>query len=142
VRKTTVLVATLILIACGSTSGRFEKFRAQNRASLLRLHRGMPRDSVLAIMGVGSVEISNKWEVGLVNPRRRDWTLTNPHRTETLSGPADTLEVLFYYTDVKRSDDAITDDELTPLVIKDGRLIGWGYSFLDDSVQKYEIRIR
>ena len=45
-------------------------------------------------------------------------------------------------TDVKRVDGAITDDELTPLVFDDGKLIGWGSSFLEVNIQKYEIRIR
>ncbi len=45
---------------------------------------------------------------------------------------------------MKRDDGAITDDELTPLVFDDGKLIGggWGSGFLEVNVQKYEIRIR
>jgi hypothetical protein len=94
-------------------------------------------------MGVKSEEISNKWEVGIVNTQaHRTSVLSNPFRTETLRGERDTLEVFFYYTDVKRSDGAITDDELTPLVFKEGRLIGWGQGFLSESIQKYELRIR
>lgn len=43
---------------------------------------------------------------------------------------------------MKRDDGAITDDELTPLVFDDGKLMGWGSGFLEVDIQKYEIRIR
>ena len=52
------------------------------------------------------------------------------------------FEVIYYVTDVKNDDGAITDDELTPLVFDEGNLIGWGWSFLQNNVQKYEIRMR
>jgi hypothetical protein len=75
----------------------------------------------------------------------RDWDgdeISNPYRTESAVAKDGTpLEVLFYYTDVKRRDGAITDDELTPVVLKSNRVIGWGWSFLGN-VSKYEIRLR
>jgi hypothetical protein len=37
-----------------------------------------------------------------------------------------TFELLLYYTNKKLADGAITDDELTPLVVMDGKLDGWG----------------
>jgi hypothetical protein len=40
------------------------------------------------------------------------------------------LEVLYYYTDLRQRDDRITDDELTPLVFRDGKLAGKGYDYL------------
>ncbi len=43
---------------------------------------------------------------------------------------------------MKRDDGVITDDELTPVVFDDGKLIGWGSDFLQVKIQKYEIRIR
>jgi hypothetical protein len=38
--------------------------------------------------------------------------------------------VLFYYTDLVTRDDKITDDELTPVVLRDGKVVGVGYPFL------------
>ncbi|MCJ7555009.1 MAG: DUF3192 domain-containing protein [Ignavibacteriaceae bacterium] len=52
------------------------------------------------------------------------------------------FEVWYYYTDMKAYDGAITDDELTPVVFENDKLIGWGQSFLNDTVQRYEIRLR
>jgi hypothetical protein len=58
--------------------------------------------------------------------------IDNPYRSETLTGKdGKNYDVLYYYSDLKQRDDKITDDELTPLVFHDGKLIGWGYPFLD-----------
>ncbi len=43
---------------------------------------------------------------------------------------------------MKKADGAITDDELTPIVILDGKLDGWGWSYWNNLVQKYEVRLR
>lgn len=61
--------------------------------------------------------------------------IDNPYRSETLkarTGKATRSSI--YYIELKQRDDKITDDELTPLVFQDGKLIGWGYSFLDQRV--------
>ena len=63
-------------------------------------------------------------------------TITNPYRSEILKGKNDKLfEVIYYVTDVKNDDNAITDDELTPLIFDNGKLIGWGWSFLEDNIK-------
>lgn len=144
VRVWTSLLAVLLIMGCAaSVATRMDRFRAKNRTNLIYLHRGMPRDSVLTLMGVNQVEISNTFDYTSQDRHgHRTWTLNNPHRTETMAGERDTLEVLYYYTDIKRQDGAITDDELTPLVLREGILIGWGNGFLDESIVKYEVRIR
>jgi len=38
--------------------------------------------------------------------------------------------LLFYYTDLKAADNAITDDELTPVVLMDNKVVGWGWTLL------------
>jgi len=91
----------------------------------------MTREEVLALMGTETVRA------------REGWQITNPYRTETLVAKSgETFEVLYYYTDVKRRDDAITDDELTPIVLQGGKVVGWGWTFLDQETQKHEIRVR
>ena len=62
----------------------------------------------------------------------------NPMREETLKG-AEGAEylVLFYYTDVRQLDDKITDDELTPVAFRGGKLAGIGYAFLGARAARY-----
>lgn len=63
-------------------------------------------------------------------------TISNPYRSEILQGKEKKFEIVYYVTDVKRDDGTITDDELTPLVFDDGKLIGWGFGFLESKHTK------
>ena len=126
-KKLLVLLLCLGLIGCASLSG----VRTMNRENLLKLSIGLTKQKVLNVMGTKSFETYT------------DGRINNPYRSEILSSKeGKTFEVLYYYTDIKRTDDAITDDELTPLVFDNGKLIGWGWSFLQDNVQRYELRMR
>ncbi len=136
------IILLLLAISCTTAATKLSRFRAENRTNLMRLKPGITKEETLAIMGVKSVEISNKWQVGPANPNRVDAIYLNPHKNEYLIGPSDTIEVIYYYTELKRNDGVISDDELTPLVFRHDQLIGWGQSVLNDSVRKYEIRFR
>jgi uncharacterized protein DUF3192 len=62
----------------------------------------------------------------------------NPMREERLVGVDGVeYEVLFYYTDLRERDDKITDDELTPVVLREGKVAGIGYRFLGERVPRY-----
>jgi hypothetical protein len=113
----------------------------------------MTKARVLEIMGTESVQTYKKSALPSKKGSKRvsDETralyrgkqINNPYRTEanrTADGVS--VEILFYYTDQRESDGAITDDELTPLVIEDGVLAGWGWNFLDQNVEKYRIELR
>ena len=90
----------------------------------------MTKEQALVIMGTQTYET----ELGSIN---------NPYRTETThTKDGDPVLLVFYYTDVKARDNAITDDELTPLVFEDDKLVGWGWSYLDNNTQKYEYKVR
>lgn len=69
-------------------------------------------------------------------PDKKISKISNPYKVEVLKGKDGQIyEVLLYYTDVKKMDGAITDDELTPLIIKDGKLQGWGWVFFNEILQ-------
>lgn len=57
--------------------------------------------------------------------------MKNPYRAETLRGLGEAYEVLFYVTDIKNPDGAITDDELTPVVFDNGVLAGKDWKFYE-----------
>jgi hypothetical protein len=127
-----------LILGCATAN----TFRADNRMNLMRLSPGMAKSEVLDIMGVGKQRICC--------PIR---TVTNPHRSEAYTANGVQFEVLFYYTDKKTltpdkgvmgdgANNKIEDDELLPIVFQDGKLAGWGWSFWNDAVQRYEIRIR
>ncbi len=120
--------------------------RNTNRENLNKLSLGMTKQDALKIMGQETKRgycynaFMNVLTYGIASGCNEQ--INNPYRSEILKGKDKVFEVLYYYTDMKKGYGGITDDDLTPLVFDDGKLIGWGWSFLQDNVQKYEIRMR
>ena len=108
-----------------------EAVRAYNRERLGYLSVGMPKSEVLRVMG-------NKTFVTF-----EGWVVNNPYRTEVRQDDNGTvMEVLYYYTDVRSRDDAVSEDELTPIILVNDKVIGWGWTFFNDKVQKQQIQLR
>jgi len=120
-----IVLVGIILMGCTTT----RTISSHNRKNLLHLSYGMSKEAVLRVMGTKTENVFRL-------------TVTNPYRTEMYHATGDVLEILFYFTDEKEMDRAITDDELTPIVLKNGKLDGWGWSYWDNVVQKYEIKIQ
>lgn len=142
-KKLLLVLVCLGLVGCASL-GHLDKLRAENRQNILKLNIGMNKKEVLDIMGYKSVtDKYANWE---------KVTVTNPYRSEILQGEGKTLEVIYYYTDTKHETNVdswgwsqpspVSDDELTPVVFDGGKVIGWGWRFLQDNINKYEIRVR
>ena len=106
---------------------------------MLRLSIGMPKSEVEKAMGRNSDSGNEVYGAKFVGSIK----VSNPYKSEILRGKGDDIfEVWYYYTDLKRNDGAITDDELSPVVFEGGKVIGWGQGFLNDAVRRYEIRVR
>jgi hypothetical protein len=123
-RKAAIVFVVFVLIA-GCTSS-LDRVRAANRQNLLKLSVGMSKEQALATMGHKSG-----------GGRFGEPTVNSPYKSEILPGTNKTFEVLYYYTDVESTvytanPATVTDDELTPLVFDNGKLIGWGADFLED----------
>ncbi|MFC1804453.1 DUF3192 domain-containing protein [Candidatus Omnitrophota bacterium] len=140
-KKIIVLLLCLGLVGCISL-GNVDRLRAANGRRLVRLNIGMAEVDVLHIMGDASATDRNFLE---------RFTVNNPHKSEILQGKNKTLKVVYYYTDIKEPHrfygfthkvPTVKEDDLTPLVFDEGKLIGWGWGFLQNSIQKYEIRVR
>ena len=121
--KRIIIMLLLMLAGCSNfyldTS---ELLRTQNAENIKKLSIGMRKDVVMELMGTEPSKGVFMW-------------IDNPYRSETVTGQdGRTYEVLYYYSELKQRDDKITDDELTPLVFENGKLVGWGYPFLDRKV--------
>lgn len=133
-------ILPLLLMATGACAHVTNSdVRAANRTALNRLTVGMTKPQVLGAMGTATVQTYTDSDILTGS---KDDKITNPYRTESYAAKGVRFEVLYYYTDVKASDGAITDDELTPIVLKDGSLDGWGWGYWQDLAQRYEIRLR
>lgn len=84
------------------------------------------------VLEVPSFEKDEQTQPG-AKPQRR-LILSNPYRSETrllYEGDEPQLIVIhWHYTDLKENDGRITDDELTPVVFMNDRVVGWGRPFL------------
>ena len=79
----------------------WRKKEAKNREEISRLEAGMSLDSLISTMG-------------------------SPDFSEFHQSQNGDVTVLFYRTHRNHGDGVTTKDECTPLVFKEGRLIGWG----------------
>ena len=145
-----VTLTVLALAGCTSATS----FRESNRVNLDRLVIGMDRIAVLSVMGVGQQRQFTGSEVDQPIGTGRDSAgvmsvripvggnrpvLYNPHRGELYNADGSSWEVLYYYTRVQHNDGMVTEDELTPIVLRDDVLIGWGWKFWAEEVRASEI---
>ena len=129
-KTATVILLGILAFGCGASL--HELVRTENRMLLSKLMVGMTKDEIIELMGQGTYR----------DRGHRPEIVTDPYRVESYPVDQSSFEIIFYYTDIKNPDGAITDDELTPLVLKDGKLAGWGWSYWESTAIQYNIRIR
>ena len=132
-----VLVCLVFLGGCATdTTITVTELGNRNRHNLTKLSIGMSKEQVFEIMG----EEAGKEHIGPLLASYGNVSVTNPYKKEILQGKNETYEVYYYFTSKARYN--ITDKELTPLVFGEGKLMGWGWRFIETNIQKYELRIR
>jgi len=119
-----VLLPFLAVVAAAACAPGFERVQSESRAKLYLLEPGMPRAQVLEAMGTEPM----KFNKGMF----RTGAIPQPWDTEEHVLGGESVEILYYVTNIRTSDGEISDDELTPLVLVEGHLAGWGWPFLSD----------
>jgi hypothetical protein len=116
----TLVLGMLLLSLPHLSCVMVDNVAARNRANLADLSLGMSRTEVLEAMGTAANASGESPTV-----------IRNPHRVETLRGNDGIIyEVLFYCTGEGARGGAITNDELTPLILREGIFVGCGWSLL------------
>jgi hypothetical protein len=87
------------------------KFISQNRSNIALLSVGISKEDVHRIMGQ---KISRYY--------------SNPYSSNMFISNGKTVEVLKYWTDGDRGD-GIQEGELTPVILVNGIVVGWGRDF-------------
>ena len=101
---------------------------SQNQQALQELQLGMSAAAVRSVMGQG--EIVRYKKTHLVDP----WS----SESFTLVDGSDVL-ILFYVTEPPRRYYRAEDHELTPIVLENDRVVGWGWSYLRRNTDRYRI---
>jgi len=124
-----LLLLTLLGGGCSTLMvDPLEQLRDANKQNVAKLKLGHTRLEVESIMGDAR---AGGGLPEVLYGRVQYLQARNPMREERLLGTdGQEYEVLFYYTDLRERDDKITDDELTPIVLRGGKVVGIGYPFL------------
>jgi hypothetical protein len=125
-----VFVVGFAVSACSSG---FESVQSENRAKLYRLERGQTREQVLEEMGTEPQE----YNTGVLS----SGVVDNPYASESHQAAGEKIEIFYYATHIKNSDGIITSDELTPLVLVDDVLVGWGWTYLDAFAEQNDLTL-
>ena len=96
---------------------------------LSQLDAGISKDSTIKLLAVGAPE---------------DDSLPNFYRHETYLMDGKFFDIYLYDPKNRKiwKDPLVTDKELTPIVVVDSTLEGWGWGYMDEVTAKYRINIR
>lgn len=112
-------VAAFAPAACGPN---MQSVGIDLRHRLLLLEPGLARDSVDTVMGTDSVRVTSAVYAAEM--------VASPFIAEAFDTDGDSWDVLYYLTFPRNNDGVIDNDELTPLVLRNDVLQGWGWDFL------------
>ena len=130
------IFCVFLLIVCASVqiqpastqSISSQEVKREPLANIDHIFTGMTRMEVQSILGK---QLTIGYAQGQDTTQTfKPITVDAPYKTETFAGKTGSYEVLYYYTDVQKADDLISEDEMTPLVFEDDVLIGKGWDFL------------
>lgn len=95
-----------------------------NENALKEVQEGMTMDQVHNIMGqeliIGYTPQSDRY---------KPLTILNPYRIEKIKGTGYIIE--YYVKAIRQPEGIVSDDELMPLVFKDGKLVSRGWPFVN-----------
>jgi len=91
-----------------------------NENGLKAVHEGQTIEQVHQIMGTELV-IGYQFQV----PGYKPLTISNPYKTETIKGTGYFIE--YYIEAIRQPDGIVSDNELMPLIFKNGDLIARGW---------------
>ena len=99
------------LVGCAGSPAQTGLEATKNREAMLKLTAGQSKDQVLSQMG-------------------------SPYKTEMYSVNGKSLEFWLYITErAPMSGSGLRDSNFTPLAFENGKLIGWGRNFYDNTTR-------
>lgn len=118
------IFAFIFLLACVSATAEEEakrisygKLLADNQTNILRISPGLSKEQLLEIMGESRSKVKST-------------PITNPYKRDVFAKDKDEYEVLFYLTRRYPPYTAVRESQATPIVIKNGKVVGVGVEAL------------
>ena len=140
-----ILVSFVAIVACAKPPQVpiVVEVGAVNREHLLQLRPGMTRGEVVELMEIDFTEEFRLRNRGFETFLDKEALISNPYRRAQIrTDNGSEIELLFYYTGEHDHQEPVTDAELTPLVLENGTLTGWGWPYLNQNVGEYWLLVR
>ncbi|QNT69240.1 DUF3192 domain-containing protein [Defluviicoccus vanus] len=121
-RAVVIVAAVLFISACAHSNQQGQtslaEMAASNQSKLMQLSVGMTKSDVLSVMGSETATT-------------RDGIVNNPWTVETAMGNDGVqCEALYYLTRKNQPFTPVRKSLTTPVVIKNGQVVGWGEAAL------------
>ena len=129
-RSQSLVLMSLMLLGISCWGKGYIVAVEENRTRMSRLALGMSPDDIDRVMGVGTQFAYKKARV------------TNPWRVDSFgleNGMA--VRIQYYLTEKPRRITRPHDDDLTPVVFEDDRVVGWGWPYLRRMTDRYQISV-
>ena len=111
-----------------------------NQANLLKVDIGVTKTKVLEVMG-GVQKIQTYTSTSFMT-KKESIIINNPFNREFKTDSAgNTMEVLWYYTNINNADGDITKEQQTPIVLEKNAVVGMGWDFYEDYGKRKGITI-
>lgn len=115
------IIAAAVLTVAGCTAG--PELRLQDRWRKDAVREGTSKEGLLRVMGTEHAVIYNA--DGAVRK-----VVPNPYEMRDFTRGGRTYEVIVYFTNPERKNGPLAEEEFTPFVLENGRVIGKGRDFL------------
>ncbi|HEX5152525.1 MAG TPA: DUF3192 domain-containing protein [Parafilimonas sp.] len=145
-KPVTVLLFALILTADGifaqplSKKPSRDEVGSYNQANLLKVDIGVTKTKVLEVMG-GVQKIQTYTSTSFMT-KKESVIINNPFNREFKTDSAgNTIEFLWYYTNINKADGDITKEQQTPIVLEKNAVVGMGWDFYEDYAKRKGITI-
>ena len=111
-----------------------------NQANLLKVDIGVTKTKVLEVMG-GVQKIKTYTSTSFMT-KKESIIINNPFNRQFKTDSAgNTIEILWYYTNINKADGDITKEQQTPIVLEKNAVVGMGWDFYEDYAKRKGINI-
>ena len=111
-----------------------------NQANLLKVDLGVTKTKVLEVMG-GVQKIQTYISTSFMT-KKESIIINNPFNREFKTDSAgNTIEILWYYTNINKADGDVTKEQQTPIVLEKNAVVGMGWDFYEDYAKRKGINI-
>ena len=126
-----ILTFLFMSASCASKTA-YQDAVSANRNNIQQLQLGMSGAGVARVMGEG--ELVSYRRIRLSNPWRSEaFILKDEGKTR--------VRILYYLTEPQRRWRTAGDGELTPVVLENDQVVGWGWSYLRRNMDRYAISV-